>query len=89
MKKGISKMLIIVLYAHSSPMFAGFASGRLGHAVAIKGYVNLSGSPTMTYIDPDDGYIKATSVPNNGEVTITYGGKSHDLTAAFAVYDSY
>ena len=81
--------LVTELYTLSSPLFAGFSSGSVGHAVVVKGYVNLSGSPTMTYIDPADGYIKATSVPSNGAVTITYGGSSHGLAAAFAVYEPY
>ena len=70
----------------SSPLFAGFSSGSVGHAVVVKGYVDLGGTPTMTYIDPADGYIKASTVPSSGAVTITNGGSTHGLAAAFAVY---
>lgn len=81
--------LITELYGLSSPLFAGFGSGSVGHAVVVKGYVNLDPNltPTMTYIDPADEYIKASSVPANGAVTIPYGGSSHGLLAAFAVYE--
>ena len=80
--------LVTELYMLSSPLFAGFASpGYVGHAVVVKGYVNLTGSPTMTYIDPADGYIKAVSIPSSGSITISYGGSSHELAAAFAVYE--
>lgn len=79
--------LITELYGLSSPLFAGFSSGTVGHAVVVKGFVNLGGTPTMTYIDPADGYIKASTVPTNGAVTITYGGSTHGLAAAFAVYE--
>lgn len=81
--------LITELYSFSSPLFAGFGSGSVGHAVVIKGYTNLSATPTMSYIDPADGFIKASTIPNNGAVTITYGGNSHELAAAFAVYEKY
>jgi hypothetical protein len=74
------------LKALSSPLFAGFSSGSVGHAVVVKGYVDLGATPTMTIVDPADGYIKASTVPTNGAVTITYGGSTHGLAAAFAIY---
>ena len=78
------------LFILSAPIFAGFAvpGESLGHAVVIKGFTNpSSGSATMTYIDPADGYIKATTIPSNGAVTITLSGNTYDLDGAFGVYD--
>lgn len=76
------------LYYLSSPLFAGFSSGTVGHAVTVKGYVNLASlsTPTMTIIDPADKAIKALSVPTSGAVTMVYGGSTRAFQAAFAVY---
>ena len=78
------------LFALSSPLYAGFepaSGGSIGHAVVVSGYVDHGGSPTMTYVDPGDARIKATTIPSNGAVTITYSGSAHGLSAAFAVYE--